>query len=100
MAEDVVCFTGAVVLPDPVVEDGAVVCRGGMIVATGARADVTVPTRAPLADVIRMATLTPAERVGVAHEIGSLEAGKRADVVLLDQALNVRRVFMGGSEYT
>ena len=56
-------------------------------------------TRGSLADVIRMASLTPAERVGLAHEIGSLEVGKRADVVLLDRELNVRRVFIGGVEY-
>lgn len=56
-------------------------------------------TRAPLADVIRMATLTPAERVGLADEIGSLEIGKRADVVVLDRELTVKRVFVGGTEY-
>lgn len=56
-------------------------------------------TRAPLADVIRMASLTPAERVGLADEIGSLEAGKRADVLVLDRALNLRRSFIGGFEY-
>jgi len=56
-------------------------------------------TRAPLSDVIRMASLTPAERVGLDREIGSLELGKRADVILLDADLNVRRVFIGGSEY-
>jgi N-acetylglucosamine-6-phosphate deacetylase len=57
-------------------------------------------TRASVADVIRMASLTPAERVGLDREIGSLEVAKRADVVLLDGGLNVRRVFIGGIEYT
>jgi N-acetylglucosamine-6-phosphate deacetylase len=56
-------------------------------------------TSASLVEVIRMATLTPAERVGVAAEIGSLEAGKRADILVLDRHLNVRRVFMAGLEY-
>jgi N-acetylglucosamine-6-phosphate deacetylase len=55
-------------------------------------------TRASLADVIRMATLTPSERVGLAHEIGSLEVGKRADVAVLDRALKVTRVFVEGVE--
>jgi N-acetylglucosamine-6-phosphate deacetylase len=55
-------------------------------------------TRAPLADVIRMASLTPAERVGLDADIGSLACGKRADLVLLDAALNVRRVYIGGVE--
>jgi N-acetylglucosamine-6-phosphate deacetylase len=46
-----------------------------------------------------MASLTPAERVGMADEIGSLEPGKRADIVVLDSALAVRRVFIGGEEF-
>jgi N-acetylglucosamine-6-phosphate deacetylase len=55
-------------------------------------------TQAPLEDVVRMASLTPAERAGVADEVGSLEAGKRADIVILDKQLQVRRVFTGGVE--
>jgi len=55
-------------------------------------------TGAPLEDVIRMASLTPAERAGIADESGSLEAGKHADVVILDARLKVRRVWIGGTE--
>lgn len=57
-------------------------------------------TRAPLEDVIRMASLTPAERAGVADEVGSLEPGKRADLVVWSPRLHVRRVFLGGTEFT
>jgi len=53
-------------------------------------------TSAPMDEVIRMASLTPAERVGVAEEVGSIEAGKRADIVILDRRLRVRHVFLGG----
>jgi N-acetylglucosamine-6-phosphate deacetylase len=56
-------------------------------------------TRAPLHEVIRMASLTPAERAGIAQECGSLERGKRADVLVLDGKLRVRRVFIGGEEF-
>jgi N-acetylglucosamine-6-phosphate deacetylase len=56
-------------------------------------------TGAPLCDVVRMATLTPAERVGMAEELGSLAPGKRADVVVLDPDLEIRRVFIGGDEF-
>jgi N-acetylglucosamine-6-phosphate deacetylase len=55
-------------------------------------------TSASLPDVIRMATLTPAERAGVAQDIGSLEAGKLGDVLVLDRRLAVRRVFVAGQE--
>jgi N-acetylglucosamine-6-phosphate deacetylase len=54
-------------------------------------------TPAPLEQVIRMASLTPAERAGVARSVGSLEVGKRADVLILDADLNVKRVFVNGS---
>jgi N-acetylglucosamine-6-phosphate deacetylase len=57
-------------------------------------------TSAPLFDVIRMAALTPAERVGMSDQVGSLEPGKIADVLLLNGDLHVERVFLGGEEYT
>src|SRR5262249_19255442 len=53
-------------------------------------------TSAPLQDVVRMASLTPAERSGISKEVGSLEVGKRADLVVLDRGLKVRAVFLGG----
>jgi len=56
-------------------------------------------TRAPLPDVFRMATLTPAERAGIARKVGSLEKGKAADVLVLDKKLTVKRVFVGGQEF-
>lgn len=55
-------------------------------------------TSATLPEVVRMASLTPAELTGIAKHTGSLEAGKSADVVLLNRKLDVRRVFIGGVE--
>jgi N-acetylglucosamine-6-phosphate deacetylase len=56
-------------------------------------------TEAGVIDVIRMASLTPAERTGFADDRGSLEPGKLADVVILSTDLYVRRTFIGGVEY-
>lgn len=56
-------------------------------------------TRAPLPEIIRMATLTPAERTGMADAIGSLEPDKRADLLILNRRLNVRQVFLEGVEF-
>lgn len=53
-------------------------------------------TRAPLHDVIRMASLTPAERTGIARQTGSLETGKQADILLLNRRLEVTGVFVRG----
>jgi N-acetylglucosamine-6-phosphate deacetylase len=53
---------------------------------------------AGLCEVIRMVTLTPARILGLERELGSLEPGKRADLVVLDRDLAVRRVFIDGIE--
>ena len=55
-------------------------------------------TDAGLAQVIRMASLTPAERTGFAQDRGSLEPGKLADIVILSHDLYVKRTFINGSE--
>jgi N-acetylglucosamine-6-phosphate deacetylase len=53
-------------------------------------------TTAPLCDVIRMASLTPAERAGIADEVGSIEPGKRADLLVLSRQLDVLAVLIDG----
>jgi N-acetylglucosamine-6-phosphate deacetylase len=52
-------------------------------------------TGAPLWEIIRMASLTPAERLGIDREVGSLKAGKRSDLVLLTKTLRVKKVWLG-----
>lgn len=56
-------------------------------------------TSATLPEVIRMASLTPAERAGISTETGSLHTGKWADILILDASLHVRRVFVRGQEF-
>lgn len=53
-------------------------------------------TSASLPEVIRMASLTPAERTGIARQTGSIEAGKRADLLVLDSTLAVQNVVVRG----
>jgi N-acetylglucosamine-6-phosphate deacetylase len=53
-------------------------------------------TGRPLWEVVRMASLTPARIVGHDRQIGSLEAGKWADVLLLSRQLEVEQVYLGG----
>lgn len=61
--------------------------------------NMAVMSGARLHEAVRMASLTPAERVGLEGQVGSLTPGKRADIVLLDKDLHVLRVFIGGAEF-
>ena len=53
-------------------------------------------TGAPLWQCVRMASLTPAEIAGAADQIGSLQKGKHADIILFDEQLNVRETYVAG----
>jgi N-acetylglucosamine-6-phosphate deacetylase len=50
----------------------------------------------PLWQAVRMASLTPAEIVHRGHEIGSIAAGKFADLLVIDDQVNVRATYIGG----
>ncbi len=54
-------------------------------------------TGGPLWQAVRMASLTPAEIVHRAADIGSIAKGKLADLIILDDQLNVRATYVGGS---
>jgi len=47
----------------------------------------------PMGQVLRAATLTPAKAIGMDREIGSIEPGKRADLVVLDNSLEIVGVY-------
>ena len=55
-------------------------------------------TGRPLWEVVRMASLTPARIAGWDREVGSLDVGKFADLLLLGRNLEVEQVFVGGTE--
>ena len=50
----------------------------------------------PREQAIRAATIIPAQQIGRAAQIGSIEPGKLADFVVCDEALNRRVVYLGG----
>jgi N-acetylglucosamine-6-phosphate deacetylase len=53
-------------------------------------------TGVPLVETVRMASLAPARIAGWAAEIGSIEVGKRADLLVLDRDLQVQQVYIDG----
>jgi N-acetylglucosamine-6-phosphate deacetylase len=50
----------------------------------------------PVVEAVRMTTLTPARIIGVDGDSGSLEPGKRADLVVFDDAFIAQRIMLGG----
>ena len=57
--------------------------RTAALIHKGMRLD---PTLLPASEVLRMATIDGARALGIDHLVGSIEVGKRADLVLLDAA--------------
>ena len=53
-------------------------------------------TGVPLWEAVRMASLTPARIAGWDRTVGSLEVGKRADLVTFDRDLRVRSTYLDG----
>jgi N-acetylglucosamine-6-phosphate deacetylase len=55
-------------------------------------------TGCPVWEAVRMASFTPARIAGFDRDYGSLEVGKRADLLVLSRDLHVQRVFQDGRE--
>lgn len=53
----------------------------------------------PLQEAVRMASLTPAERIGIDDRVGSLTAGKDANIVLLSRQYRARQVYIEGQRF-
>mgnify|MGYP001073982520 CR=1 FL=1 len=84
-----------------VVKEGAVRLPDGTLAGSALTLDQAVRnivdfTIASLPEAIQMATLTPARSIGVSNRKGSLEPGKDADIVFLDDDLSVLKTMVGG----
>ncbi len=49
-------------------------------------------------ELFRMGSLNAARLLGMGDEVGSLEAGRRANLILFDEQLDVKKVFLDGVE--
>lgn len=83
------------------VRDGALRTEAGTLAGahlelSGAVRNAVSMLHATREEALRMASLTPAEFLGVNHERGRIATGQRADFVLLDDALNVKSTWTGG----
>lgn len=55
--------------------------------------DLSVP------EIVKMATLNPARKLGLEHKLAQLRAGYQADLVLFDQDFTVVKTFIRGKEF-
>ena len=50
----------------------------------------------PLGQAVRSASTNPARAIGIQHDYGSLEPGKLATIILLDEDLNINTLILRG----
>ena len=89
------CADGDTMGSDVNVIDG--VLYGSQLTLSVAIRNMRKHTGAPICDLIKMVTSTPAKAVGLYNERGSIEPGKVADLVVLDEDLNVKGVILEGN---
>lgn len=75
--------------------DGSSIAGSTITMADAFRRAVT-SVGVPIERAAEAASLTPARALGIADRVGSLDAGKAADLVVLDGDLAVARVMKGG----
>jgi N-acetylglucosamine-6-phosphate deacetylase len=51
---------------------------------------------APLHEAVRMASLTPAKAIGIDHTTGAIAQDLKADLLVLDENLEVKLAFING----
>jgi N-acetylglucosamine-6-phosphate deacetylase len=83
------------------VRDGAVLTSEGRLCGSILTMDKAIRnlrtwTNRSMPEIVRMASLNPAEQLGIAERTGSLVEGKDADIVILDRELNVKATFVRG----
>ena len=77
-------------------EDGTPALAGSTATMLGCVRHAVRLAGATLPEAVRMATLTPARALGLAHERGQLAPGRIADLVLLSPELDLRATFLAG----
>lgn len=51
----------------------------------------------PIHEVVKMATLNPAKAINMVREIGSIRVGKRADLIIFDENIEIKHAIVGGN---
>jgi N-acetylglucosamine-6-phosphate deacetylase len=75
-------------------EDGRL--AGSCLSLDRAVRNMTILAGATLCEAVNMASLNPARILGLDGRKGGISVGKDADMVLFDEGINVKEVFLGG----
>ena len=74
--------------------DGTI--AGSVLKLNEAVRNVLANTNLTINQVVNMASLTPATRIGLGDTKGSIEVGKDADIAIVDAEINVQKTILGG----
>ena len=69
---------------------------GSLMTLDNAVKNVMTHTGYGLCHAIRMASLTPAQAVGIDDKVGSIESGKRANFIIIDDEVKINKVILEG----
>ncbi len=69
---------------------------GSLLTMNQACRNVMTHTSCGIAEAFIMASGNPARVIGLYDELGSIDVGKRADLVFVDDTFNVKKVILGG----
>ena len=75
-------------------EDGTI--AGSVLTMDRAIMNFLTNTGALLTDVIAMVTVNPAKELGLYKQLGSISPGKKADMVIFDNKINIKTTFIKG----
>ena len=74
--------------------DGTI--AGSVLKLNNAVKNVLDHTGLPVYEAFKMASLNPATSIGCADRLGSLDAGKDADIIIADENINIIRTIKKG----
>lgn len=81
--------------PDLGYDSAGWVC-GSMMTMDAACRNFMMHTGYGLVHAIKMATINPARMLGIDDQVGSIEAGKKANLVIIDDMVNVEKIIFQG----
>ena len=81
--------------PDLNYDDEGKLAGSRMTLENGVR-NMMTHTGYGLCHAIRMATLNPAKLLGIDHRVGSLKAGKTANLIIIDDMVHIKKVILQG----